>query len=72
MAIASGSSVSGGMSGVVDFTDILQKLPAAQTLADQKEFQRFYLDDWPTLVWPCGFDFSPEGLYARATGQSVT
>jgi hypothetical protein len=62
---------SDGMSGVVDFTDIIRKFPAARPLADQTEFQRFHLDNWPTLVWPCGFDFSPEGLYELATGRSV-
>jgi len=62
---------SDGLSGIVDFADIIQKFPAARPLADQNEFQRFYLDGWPTLAWPCGFDFSPESLYERATGQSV-
>jgi len=62
---------SDGLSGIVDFTDIIQNNPAAHPLADQNEFQRFYLDDWPTLAWSCGFDFSPESLYERATGQSV-
>jgi hypothetical protein len=58
-------------SGVVDFTDLIQKFPAASPLVDYKEFQHFYLDDWPTLAWPCGFDFSPESLYELATGQRV-
>ena len=62
---------SDGLHGVVDFTDIIEKFPAAGPLADQKEFQHFYLDGWPTLAWPCGFDFSPESLYERATGKSV-
>jgi len=62
---------SDGRSGIVDFAEIIQKYPVAQPLADLKEFQRFYLDDWPTLAWPCGFDFSPESLYERATGQSI-
>jgi predicted nuclease of predicted toxin-antitoxin system len=31
----------------------------------------FYLDDWPTLAWSCGFDFSPESLYTRATGKDL-
>ena len=58
-----------GSSGIVDFTDIIEKYPTARPLADPSEFQRFYLDEWPTLAWPCGFDFSPEGLYERATGR---
>jgi len=63
---------SDGMSGIVDFTDIIQTFPAARPLADKEVFQQFHLDDWPTLVWPCGFDFSPESLYERATGQRVS
>jgi len=62
---------SDGLGGIVDFNDIIQNFPAARLLADQNEFQRFYLDDWPTLAWPCGFDFSPESLYERATGESI-
>ena len=62
---------SDGLGGIVDFTDIIHNYPVARPLAEQNEFQRFYLDDWPSLAWPCGFDFSPEGLYERATGQSV-
>ncbi len=63
---------SDGLSGTVDFTDIIRKFPASHPLADTKEFQRFYVDGWPTLAWPCGFDFSPESLYERATGQRVS
>ena len=35
------------------------------------EFKKFYLDEWPTLAWPCGFDLSPESLYERATGKRI-
>lgn len=63
---------SNGKSGVVDFTNIIDSFPAAQPLADSDEFQSFYLDGWPTLAWPCGFDFPPESLYERATGESVS
>ena len=59
------------LSGIVDFTDIIHNDAAARPLAEQNEFQRFYLDDWPTLAWPCGFDFSPESLYERAIGKSL-
>lgn len=62
---------SDGASGVVDFADVIQRYPAARPLEDLAEFQRFYLDEWPTLAWPCGFDFSPEGQYERATGHRV-
>ena len=62
---------SDGKGGIVDFTDIIKNFPAARPLADKQVFRQFYLDDWPTLVWPCGFDFSPESLYEHATGQRV-
>jgi len=35
-------------------------------------FKRFTLDEWPTLVWPNGFDLSPEMLYERATGKRLS
>jgi len=62
---------SDGRSGIVDFSDIIQKFSAAQFLADKQVFRQFYLDDWPTLAWKCGFEFSPESLYERATGNRV-
>ncbi len=61
---------SNGEEGVVDFADLLDRYTAAQPLKDKAEFQNFYLDEWPTLAWPCGFDYSPEGLYALATGRT--
>ena len=49
-----------GESGVVDLTYLLHKYKAAAPL-DKKEFQKFYLDEWPTLAWPCGFDLAQPG-----------
>jgi hypothetical protein len=60
-----------GESGVVDLTDLLHKYKAAAPLLDNNEFRKFYLDEWPTLAWPCGFDLAPESLYERATGKHV-
>jgi hypothetical protein len=60
-----------GDEGVVDLADVVEKYPAAKPLRDPAVFANFYLDEWPTLAWPCGFDFSPESLYARATGKTV-
>jgi len=57
--------------GVVDLTDVLERFPAAKPLKDKAVFANFFLDDWPTLAWPCGFDFSPEALYERATGKQI-
>ncbi len=56
--------------GVVDLTDVLECFPAAKPLKDKAVFANFFLDDWPTLAWPCGFDFSPE-VYERATGKQI-
>jgi hypothetical protein len=53
---------------VVDLSEIIARYPAARTLRDEAEFSRFFLDEWPTLAWPCGFDLSPETLYELATG----
>ena len=60
-----------GESGVVDLTGLLHTYKAATPLLDKIEFQKFYLDEWPTLAWPCGFDLAPESLYERATGKRV-
>jgi hypothetical protein len=58
-----------GEEGIVDLSDLIARYSAAQPLADEKLFAEFTLDEWPTLVWPCGFDLSPEVLYERVTGR---
>lgn len=60
-----------GESGIVDLTDLLHKYKAAAPLLDTDKFKQFYLDEWPTVAWPCGFDLAPESLYERATGKRV-
>lgn len=59
-----------GEIGEVDLSDLLPRYPAAQPLLDRSLFRNFYLDEWPTLAWPCGFDVAPETLYELATGKS--
>jgi hypothetical protein len=59
-----------GEVGEVDLSDLLRRYPAAQPLLDPERFRNFYLDEWPTLAWPCGFDVAPETLYELATGKS--
>lgn len=54
-----------GESGVVDLFDLIQKYKVAAPLLDVDEFKNFYLDEWPTLAWACGFDLAPESLYER-------
>jgi hypothetical protein len=61
-----------GESGVVDLFDLIQKYKVAAPLLDTNEFKKFYLDEWPTLAWPCGFDLAPESLYERVTGKRRT
>lgn len=58
-----------GEEGVTDLGDVIAKYKAAHQLLDQAEFAKFTLDEWPTLVWPCGFDLAPEMLYERITGK---
>jgi hypothetical protein len=57
--------------GVVDLSDLIERYSIAAPLKNIIEFQKFYLDEWPTLAWPCGFDLSPETLNERATGNKV-
>jgi len=58
-----------GEESVIDLGNVITTYAAARPLIDQTEFAKFELDEWPTLVWPCGFDLSPEMLYERATGK---
>ena len=61
-----------GEGGVVDLEDVIARYPIARPLLQQEEFRKFYLDEWPALAWPCGFDLAPEMLYERATGKPPT
>jgi Protein of unknown function (DUF2442) len=58
-----------GEADIVDLKDIVFKYAAATEIRDQTKFREFYLDDWPTIAWKCGFDLSPETLYERMTGR---
>jgi hypothetical protein len=58
-----------GESGIADLSDLIDKFAAAVPLKNENEFKKFYLDEWPTLAWPNGFDLSPETLYERVTGK---
>ncbi len=59
-----------GEQGIVDLYDLIEKYTIAHSLKNINAFKQFYLDEWPTLAWPCGFDVAPETLYERATGNS--
>ena len=61
---------SSGEEGIVDFANIVAKYPAARPLLDKAVFKQFFLDEWPTLAWSCGFDLSPEWLHELATGKA--
>ncbi|MBF0142394.1 MAG: DUF2442 domain-containing protein [Magnetococcales bacterium] len=41
-----------GESGVADLAELVRSTPNAAPLRDQEEFQRVFLDEWPTLAWP--------------------
>jgi hypothetical protein len=58
-----------GDAGEVDLADLIETEPAAAPLRDTGVFRDFYLDAWPTVAWPCGFDVAPESLFARVTGR---
>lgn len=59
-----------GEQGIVDLSEIINRYSAAWPLRQIEEFRQFYLDEWPTLAWPCGFDLAPEWLYELAVGKS--
>ncbi len=56
-----------GDEGELNLKDIVFKYDIAKPLRDVDKFAEFYLDEWPTLAWKCGFDISPEFLYERLT-----
>jgi hypothetical protein len=58
-----------GETAVVDFSQMIANNPSAASLRDVHQFKSFYLDEWPTLAWHCGFDIAPESLYQMATGK---
>jgi len=58
-----------GEKAIVDLGETLRRYPQATCLLEEVKFRTFYLDEWPTLVWPCGFDLSAEYLYELATGR---
>lgn len=58
-----------GESGVIDLADVIDRYKAAISLKDPQQFALFYLDEWPTVAWPCGFDLAPEFLFEKLTGQ---
>jgi hypothetical protein len=58
-----------GESGVVDLESLIRRVPAAAPLIDTAKFAEFRLDEWPTLVWPNGFDLAPETLYELVTNN---
>lgn len=57
-------------SGVVDLAELVHSTPSAAPLRNQEEFCRVFLDEWPTLAWPCGFDLAPEYVYRLMTGKT--
>ncbi len=61
-----------GESGVADLSELVRSIPNASPLRDPEEFRRVYLDEWPTLAWPCGFDLAPEYAYWLATGKKLS
>jgi len=61
---------SDGVSGVIDLRDTVSRYEAAAEIRDPARFANFQLDEWPTLVWPCGFDLAPEYLYELLSGSA--
>ncbi|MBF0135062.1 MAG: DUF2442 domain-containing protein [Magnetococcus sp. DMHC-1] len=61
-----------GESGVADLAKLVHSVPGAAQLRDQEEFRRVFLDEWPTLAWPCGFDLAPEYAYWLVTNKTAS
>jgi hypothetical protein len=61
---------SDGVSGIIDLRDTVSRYEAAAEIRDPMKFADFHLDEWPTLIWQCGFDLAPEYLYELLTGSA--
>jgi hypothetical protein len=61
---------SDGVSGIIDLRDTVSRYEAAAEVRDPRKFADFHLDEWPTLIWQCGFDLAPEYLYELLTGSA--
>ena len=61
---------SDGASGVIDLRETVSRYQGAAEIRALEKFADFHLDEWPTLVWPCGFDLAPEYLYELLTGAA--
>jgi hypothetical protein len=61
-----------GLKGQVNLKPIIDKYKQANTLKDEKEVAKFYLDSWPTLAWKCGFDIAPEALYKECERNRIS
>ena len=53
--------------GVVDLTDLVQRVPLFAPLRDPALFRRVYVDDG-AVCWPNDLDLSPARIYALAHG----
>ncbi len=61
-----------GVEGVVDITAIVSLDGVFAPLADQKEFEKLFVDqDLGTVCWPCGTDLDPVVLRSQVTGEPL-
>jgi len=59
-----------GSSGVVDFSEYLDRGGVFESFRDIQFFRRFSVnDELGTLTWDNEIDIAPETLYSKATGS---
>ena len=61
-----------GLSGTLDFAQILRFEGVLEPLRDQAEFAKVEVStELGTVCWPCGADLDPDVLYARLAGEPL-
>lgn len=61
-----------GVSGTVNFAELIKFEGVFQPLSDQNEFKKVFVNkEVGTICWPNGADFSSDVLYSKITNTPI-